>query len=210
MQLKTIKFLQSEADWRRCPPPALPEFAFIGRSNVGKSSLINMLANHKSLAKISSKPGKTRTINHFLVNNAWYLVDLPGYGYAVVSKTMRAKWESMIRDYLNFRTNLQIVFVLIDSRLEPQQKDIDFINTLGELGLPFALIFTKADKLSATATHQNIMQFRQKLLETWEELPAHFITSAVTAKGREELLNYIEQIINQSNTEINRNQNEEN
>jgi GTP-binding protein len=210
MRLKTVTFLQSEADWRRCPPPVLPEFAFIGRSNVGKSSLINMLANHKSLAKISSKPGKTQTINHFLVNNAWYLVDLPGYGYAVISKTMRVKWEKMIRDYLNFRTNLQVVFVLIDSRLEPQQKDIDFINKLGELGLPFAMVFTKTDKLGINAANQNIAQFRQKLLETWEELPPHFITSAVTAKGKEELLNYIEQIINQSNIKFNTNQDEEN
>lgn len=210
MQLKTIKFLQSEADWFRCPPPVLPEFAFIGRSNVGKSSLINMLANHKSLAKISSKPGKTQTINHFLVNSAWYLVDLPGYGYALISKKMRAKWEKMIRDYLNFRTNLQVIFVLIDSRLEPQQKDIDFINMLGKLGLPFAMIFTKSDKLGINAVNQNIEQFRQKLLETWEELPPHFITSAVTAKGKEELLDYIEQIVNQSNTEFNANQNEEN
>jgi len=210
MQLKTIKFLQSEADWRRCPPPVLPEFAFIGRSNVGKSSLINMLANHKSLAKTSSKPGKTQTINHFLVNNSWYLVDLPGYGYAVISKTMRAKWEKMIRDYLNFRTNLQVVFVLIDSRLSPQQKDIDFINTLGELGLPFALIFTKSDKLGSNTVNQNVEKFRQKLLETWEALPPYFITSAVSAKGKIELLNYIETIINQSNINFNTDQNEKN
>jgi GTP-binding protein len=210
MQIKTINFLQSEADWRRCPPPVLPEFAFIGRSNVGKSSLINMLANHKSLAKISSKPGKTQTINHFLVNNTWYLVDLPGYGYAVISKTMRAKWEKMIRDYLNFRTNLQVVFVLIDSRLEPQQKDIDFINKLGEMGLPFAMIFTKTDKVKPNTVNQNIAQFRQKLLETWEELPPYFATSTVTAKGKMELLEYIEQIINQSNIEFNTNQDEEN
>jgi GTP-binding protein len=137
------------------------------------------------------------------------LVDLPGYGYAVISKTMRAKWEKMIRDYLNCRTNLQVVFVLIDSRLEPQQKDIDFINKLGELGLPFAMIFTKTDKVNANTVNQNIAQFRQKLLETWEELPPYFATSTVTAKGKMELLDYIEQIINQSNTEFNINQNEE-
>ena len=189
--IKTITFLQSETDWRKAPPPALPEYAFIGRSNVGKSSLINMLANHKTIAKTSSKPGKTQTINHFLVNNAWYLVDLPGYGYAKISKTMREKWAKMINDYLVLRENLQVVFVLIDARLEPQKIDLEFINSLGEKQIPFALIFTKSDKLSATKVSQNVEDFKKAMLETWEELPSIFVSSAVTAKGREDILKYI-------------------
>ncbi|MDR2867957.1 MAG: ribosome biogenesis GTP-binding protein YihA/YsxC [Bacteroidales bacterium] len=197
MIIKNITFLQSMADWRKCPPPTLPEFAFIGRSNVGKSSLINMIANNKSLAKISSKPGKTQTINHFLVNSAWYLVDLPGYGYAVISKSMRVKWEKMISDYFNFRENLQLVFVLIDSRLEPQQKDIDFVNMLGRMSMPLALVFTKSDKAGAKATQRNVELFKTKLLETWEVFPEYFITAAPVAKGKEELLNYIEIVVNE-------------
>ena len=189
--IKTITFLQSEVDWRKAPPPSLPEYAFIGRSNVGKSSLINMLANNKSIAKISSRPGKTQTINHFLVNNAWYLVDLPGYGYAKISKTMREKWAKMINDYLVLRENLRTVFVLIDARLEPQKLDLEFINSLGEMGMPFALIFTKSDKLSALRVSQNVETFKQAMLETWEELPPVFISSAVTGKGQMEILEYI-------------------
>ena len=146
-QIKNVKFIQSEVDWRKCPKDKLPEFAFIGRSNVGKSSLINMLADNKALAKTSSKPGKTQTINHYKVDNLWFLVDLPGYGYASISKTMREKWVKMIDNYLEFRSNLQLVFVLVDIRLEPQELDIDFINKLGEKGVPFSLIFTKADKI---------------------------------------------------------------
>ncbi|MCL2434875.1 MAG: ribosome biogenesis GTP-binding protein YihA/YsxC [Lentimicrobiaceae bacterium] len=189
--IKTITFLQSEVDWRKAPPPSLPEYAFIGRSNVGKSSLINMLANNKGIAKISSKPGKTQTINHFLVNNAWYLVDLPGYGYAKISKTMREKWAKMIRDYLVLRENLQVVFVLIDARLEPQKIDLEFINSLGESQIPFVLIFTKSDKLSALRVSQNVEAFKKALLETWEELPPIFISSAITGKGRSEILDFI-------------------
>ena len=189
--IKTITFLQSEVDWRKAPPPSLPEYAFIGRSNVGKSSLINMLANNKSIAKISSRPGKTQTINHFLVNNAWYLVDLPGYGYAKISKTMREKWAKMINDYLVLRENLRTVFVLIDARLEPQKLDLEFINSLGEMGMPFALIFTKSDKLSALRVSQNVETFKQAMLETWEELPPIFVSSAVTGKGQMEILEYI-------------------
>jgi GTP-binding protein len=192
--IKTITFLQSEVDWRKAPPPSLPEYAFIGRSNVGKSSLINMLANHKGIAKTSSKPGKTQTINHFLVNNAWYLVDLPGYGYAKISKTMREKWVKMIHDYLVLRENLQLVFVLIDARLEPQKNDLEFINSLGESGIPFALIFTKSDKLSALRVSQNVEAFKQAMLETWEALPSIFVSSAETAKGREEILDFIETV----------------
>jgi GTP-binding protein len=192
--IKTITFLQSEVDWRKAPPPSLPEYAFIGRSNVGKSSLINMLANNKSIAKTSSKPGKTQTINHFLVNNAWYLVDLPGYGYAKISKTMREKWVKMIHDYLVLRQNLQTIFVLIDARLEPQKIDLEFINSLGEKQVPFVLIFTKADKLSALQVSKNVEAFKQAMLETWEELPPVFVSSAVTAQGRTEILDYIDVI----------------
>ncbi|MEG2070895.1 MAG: ribosome biogenesis GTP-binding protein YihA/YsxC [Bacteroidales bacterium] len=192
--IKTISFLQSEADWRKCPPPSLPEYAFIGRSNVGKSSLINMLANQKKLAKISSRPGKTQTINHFLVNNEWYLVDLPGYGYATISKTMREKWAKMIDAYLNFRENLQLVFILVDVRLEPQKLDLDFINKLGEMNMPFAIIFTKADKLSKTRATENAHIFMNTLLETWEELPTYFISSAETTLGKEDILQYIAEI----------------
>ena len=189
--IKTITYLQSEVDWRKAPPPSLPEYAFIGRSNVGKSSLINMLANNKSIAKTSSRPGKTQTINHFLVNNAWYLVDLPGYGYAKISKTMREKWAKMINDYLVLRENLQVVFVLIDARLEPQKIDLEFINSLGESQTPFALIFTKSDKLSALRVMQNVEAFKQAMLETWEALPPLFISSATNGKGREDILDYI-------------------
>ena len=189
--IKTITFLQSEVDWRKAPPPSLPEYAFIGRSNVGKSSLINMLANNKSIAKISSKPGKTQTINHFLVNNAWYLVDLPGYGYAKISKTMREKWVKMIHDYLILRENLQTIFVLIDARLEPQKIDLEFVNSLGEKQVAFALIFTKADKLSALQVSKNVEAFKRAMLETWEELPPIFVSSAVTAQGRTEILDFI-------------------
>ena len=146
-QIKNVKFLKSEVDYKKCPADRLPEVAFIGRSNVGKSSLINMLANHKDLAKTSSKPGKTQTINHYEVDKRWYLVDLPGYGYASISKSMREKWEKMIDNYLKHRKNLQSVFVLVDIRLEPQDLDINFINKLGEMGMPFSLVFTKADKI---------------------------------------------------------------
>lgn len=192
--LTNISFLQSEDSWRKCPPSTLPEYAFIGRSNVGKSSLINMLANNKSLAKTSGKPGKTQTINHFLVNNQWYLVDLPGYGYASISKTMREKWAKMIDDYLNFRENLQLVFVLVDIRLEPQQLDIDFINKLGAMNMPFSIIFTKADKVSKLRASENALRFNNKLLESWEELPPYFISSASEATGRNDIITYINQI----------------
>ncbi|MCL2247333.1 MAG: ribosome biogenesis GTP-binding protein YihA/YsxC [Lentimicrobiaceae bacterium] len=195
--IKTITFLQSEVDWRKAPPPSLPEYAFIGRSNVGKSSLINMMANNKSIAKTSSRPGKTQTINHFLVNNAWYLVDLPGYGYAKISKTMREKWVKMINDYLVLRENLQIVFVLIDSRLEPQKIDLEFVDSLGEKQMPFALIFTKSDKLSALRTSQNVDAFKQAMMETWDELPPIFVSSAINGKGRTEIIDYIETVNSQ-------------
>lgn len=194
MIIKTAEYLQSESDWRKCPAPNLPEYAFIGRSNVGKSSLINMLVNRKSLAKTSSQPGKTQTINHFIINKNWYLVDLPGYGYAKTSKTNRAKWGKMISDYLLFRENLQLVFVLADARLEPQQIDIDFINNLGEQGVPFAIIFTKTDKVSSGKSMSNIQKMKNKLAETWEELPVMMKSSAISGAGRDEILDFIEQI----------------
>jgi GTP-binding protein len=193
-QIKNIKFLQSETDWKKCPKDKLPEFAFIGRSNVGKSSLINMLADNKSLAKTSSKPGKTQTINHFKVDNRWYLVDLPGYGYASISKTMREKWVKMIDNYLQHRKNLQLVFVLVDIRLEPQDIDIDFINKLGEKSMPFSLIFTKADKIGKNRGAESVRKFCRRLMETWEDLPPFFVCSAVDGRGKADVLNYINQI----------------
>lgn len=194
MIVKSAEYVQSVTDWKKCPSPTLPEYAFIGRSNVGKSSLINMLVRNNKLAKTSSKPGKTQTINHFLINKDWYLVDLPGYGYASISKTMRERWQKMINDYLVCRENLQLVFVLVDSRLEPQKIDIDFINGLGESGVPFSIIFTKTDKLSASKVQGNVQRFKNKLMETWEELPFMLLTSSETGKGRDEVLQYIEEI----------------
>lgn len=194
MLIKTAEYLQSEVDWRKCPVPNLPEYAFIGRSNVGKSSLINMLTNHKGLAKTSSQPGKTQTINHFLINKNWYLVDLPGYGFARTSKTNRAKWQKMISDYLLLRENLQVVFVLVDARLEPQRIDIDFINNLGERGVPFAIIFTKTDKISSGKTMSNVQKMKNVLAETWEELPTMIKSSAVSGAGRDEILDFIDEI----------------
>ena len=192
MNISSAIYLQSVVDWRKCPTGRFPEYAFIGRSNVGKSSLINMLTRHNGLAKTSSKPGKTQTINHFLINSNWYLVDLPGYGYASISKTMREKWTTMIDHYLALRPNLQLVFVLIDARLDPQKNDLEFINRLGENGIPFAIIFTKTDKVSKLKVSQNVEKFKEKMLETWEELPPFFLSSAEKGDGRDEILNYIE------------------
>lgn len=200
MIIKSAEFLQSVTDWRKCPTANLPEYAFIGRSNVGKSSLINMLVNNKKLAKTSSKPGKTQTINHFLINKNWYLVDLPGYGYASISKAMREKWQKMISDYLIKRENLQVIFVLIDSRLEPQKIDLEFISNLGAAGIPFALIFTKTDKISTSKVQSNVQKFYNKLAEEWEEMPYRMLSSSETGKGREDILNYIEQINTQYNS----------
>lgn len=194
MEIKQALYLQSVVDWHKCPAPNLPEYAFIGRSNVGKSSLINMLTRNGSLAKTSSKPGKTQTINHFLIDNSWYLVDLPGYGYAGVSKALREKWTGMIDQYFMQRPNLQLVFVLVDSRLEPQKNDVDFINKLGEKGVPFSIIFTKTDKISNSQVQRNVQLFKNKLLETWEEIPTYFLSSAENGRGREEICNYIGEI----------------
>ncbi|GAA3926715.1 ribosome biogenesis GTP-binding protein YihA/YsxC [Hymenobacter algoricola] len=194
MIIREAKFLMSNSRVDQCPPPVLPEYAFIGRSNVGKSSLINMLTGQKGLAKTSSLPGKTQLINHFLINDAWYLVDLPGYGYAKVSKDSRAAWMKMINYYMRRRENLACVFVLIDSRHEPQQPDLDFMEGLGTQGVPFVMVFTKADKQSGSRTQQNVVSYLEKMGESWDELPRHFITSAEEKTGRTEILSFIEEV----------------
>lgn len=195
MKISSAEFVVSNSDYKSCPNSKICEFAFIGRSNVGKSSLINMLLQSKDLAKTSSKPGKTLLINHFLVNRNWYVVDLPGYGYARASKEQRRKLKSIIDNYILFRTQLTNLFVLIDSRLEPQQIDLDFIDWLGQSSIPFSIIFTKSDKLSNKQLTENITAYKNKLLETWETLPPLFITSSEKGVGRDEVLDYIESII---------------
>lgn len=194
MNIKTAEFSLSAPMVSMCPKDTKPEYAFIGRSNVGKSSLINMLTNNKKLAKTSATPGKTLLINHFIINKEWYLVDLPGYGYAKRSKTEVAKLDQMIRGYILQREQLVNVFVLVDIRLEPQQIDLEFIDWLGQSGVPFAIVFTKADKLTANKASQSVEAYKKKLLETWEELPPVFLTSAEKKQGRDEVLDYIEQI----------------
>ena len=194
MEIRSAKFVISSAYAYQCPEHQLPEYAFIGRSNVGKSSLINMLTANRKLAKTSATPGKTLLINHFLINEDWYLVDLPGYGFAQRSKTQRAKLEQMISGYILQRRQLSNLFVLIDCRHEPQQIDLEFMNWLGESNVPFSIVFTKADKLSRTRLTENINAYLTRLAEDWEPLPPHFVTSAETRLGREELLKYIEDI----------------
>lgn len=194
MEIKTAEFVISNTDYKKCPQSNLPEYAFIGRSNVGKSSLINMLCNRKDLAMTSSKPGKTLLINHFLINNSWHLVDLPGYGYATTGKKMREQLKSIIESYILYREQLTCVFLLVDSRHEPQKIDIDFMNWLGENGIPFALVFTKLDKMSSLRSRENLKLYQEKLLETWETLPPIFATSAEKAMGRNEVLGYINDI----------------
>ncbi|MBS1488525.1 MAG: YihA family ribosome biogenesis GTP-binding protein [Bacteroidetes bacterium] len=191
MDIRSSQFVTSSADWRKCPETQKPEFAFIGRSNVGKSSLINLLANQKGLAKTSSTPGKTQTINHFIINNQWLVADLPGYGYASVSKESRYEWGKMISQYLENRANLCCTFVLIDSRLPPQPIDLDFITWMGERQLPFALVLTKTDKLKPSELNKSISRFEKQLLETWSELPPMFISSSVKRSGQKEILNFI-------------------
>jgi len=193
MEITAAEFIISNTQVSKCPTPDKPEFAFIGRSNVGKSSLINMLTQRKNLAKTSSTPGKTQTINHFLINQKWYLVDLPGYGYATVSKTTKEGWSQMITSYFNQRENVYCTFILIDSRLEPQKKDIDFINWLGGLGIPIALVLTKIDKIKQSELARSKKNFENRLLQDWEELPPIFITSAEKKTGRDHLLDFIEQ-----------------
>lgn len=192
--IKSATFVVSNTKVSALPLPNMPEYAFIGRSNVGKSSLINMLVNQQGLAKTSQKPGKTQLINHFLINEKWYIVDLPGYGYAKVSKSSREKWEKFIRNYLTKRENLQCVFVLIDSRLEPQKIDLEFCSWLGECQIPFALVYTKADKQSAPKTDQNVAKFNRALLGWFEEVPPFFITSAEKAQGKDEVLGFIQDV----------------
>ena len=191
MPVKQAEFLVSNSVPAKGPKPDRPEYAFIGRSNVGKSSLINMLTSRSSLAKTSGKPGKTQLINHFLIDTEWYLVDLPGYGYAQVSKTEREKFAALIDGYLTSRPNLLCLFVLVDSRIEPQKLDLDFMENLGNRGLPFVIVFTKTEKLSKTKLQAAVDTYQAKLLETWEEAPQFFITSAVTAVGREDILSFI-------------------
>lgn len=191
MPVKQAEFLVSNSDPALCPKPDRPEYAFIGRSNVGKSSLINMLTSRSSLAKISGKPGKTQLINHFIIDNEWYLVDLPGYGYAQVSKTEREKFAGLIDGYLTSRPNLLCIFVLVDSRIEPQKLDLDFMTNLGERGLPFVIVFTKTEKLSVNKLKTTLDNYHARLLEEWEEAPQFFVTSAITAAGREDILSFI-------------------
>ncbi len=195
MEIKTARFISSFTDLSRLPTDQKIELAFIGRSNVGKSSLINMLCNEKKLAKTSAQPGKTQTINHFLINDHWYLVDLPGYGYAKVSKDKRERWGSMIRNYVLKRETLYCVFVLVDSRLEPQKIDLEFINWLGEKEIPFSIIFTKCDKLGRNTLHSHFSKYQKKLKEVWVELPPMFQTSSETQQGKDELLSYFAEIL---------------
>ena len=191
MEIKTATFTVSNSDYRKCPATGLPEFAFIGRSNVGKSSLINMLTKSKGLAKTSIKPGKTQLINHFLINNEWYLVDLPGYGFARSSKESREKWKRMTNNYLINRETLINTFVLIDSRLKPQAIDLEFVSSLGRQGLPLSIVFTKVDKQNQSETAKNVNAFKEAMLSEWEELPAMFLTSSVSGSGRNHILDHI-------------------
>ena len=192
--IKSAEFVISNSDVRKCPQDGKPEYAFIGRSNVGKSSLINMLTRRKKLAMTSATPGKTLLINHFIINDEWYLVDLPGYGYAKRSKTQNEKLQEIISDYVLGREQMTLLFVLIDSRHEPQKIDLEFIQWLGENGIPFAIIFTKADKLGKVQLAGNLAAYKKRLLEEWEELPPVFVTSSENATGRDEVLQYINDI----------------
>ncbi len=191
MEIRAAKYLISSPKVEDCPPADKPEYAFIGRSNVGKSSLINMITYQTKLAKTSGSPGKTQMINHFLINYDWYMVDLPGYGFAKVSQKQRGAWERMIEDYLRKRENLVCVFVLIDSRLKPQKLDLDFINQLGKWGIPFCMVFTKADKNTQRETAANVRGFIEKMKEEWEFIPQKFVTSTIKFHGRKDILNYI-------------------
>jgi GTP-binding protein len=193
MNINTAEFIISNTNIKKCPKPDKPEYAFIGRSNVGKSSLINMLTDRNKLAKISGKPGKTQLINHFLINSAWYLVDLPGYGYAKVSKTEREVWTGFIREYILNRENLLNLFVLIDSRIEPQKKDLLFMEELGKNEIPFVIVFTKTDKLTENKLQESIALYKRTMLKTWETMPVFYISSSVSKRGQNDILNFIEQ-----------------
>jgi len=195
MKIKTADFVISNTDVSKCPKEQLPEYAFIGRSNVGKSSLINMLTNKSKLAKTSGRPGKTQLINHFKINNNWFLVDLPGYGYAQVSKSKRQTFQKFIKEYFLKREQLICTFVLIDSRHEPQKMDLEFMQLLGKSNIPFCIVFTKSDKLKLSQLNRNIQVYRKKMThKLWEEMPPHFITSATNKNGKEELLQYIDNL----------------
>jgi len=193
MKVNTAEFIISNSDVTRCPKANMPEYAFIGRSNVGKSSLINMLTNHKSLAKISGKPGKTQLINHFLINKEWYLVDLPGYGFAKVSKNLKSGFSKIIYSYIESRENLVNLFVLVDSRHDAQQIDLNFMEWLNANGIAFSIIFTKADKLTKKKLSDNIQAYKNQMLVRWEEMPTYFISSSSSGMGQEEILNFIEE-----------------
>jgi len=194
MKIKSAEFVMSNSDVAKCPKNLMPEYAFIGRSNVGKSSLINMLTHRKSLAKTSGRPGKTQLINHFLINKEWYLVDLPGYGYAKVSKTTKKVFQKFITQYFKFREQLVCAFVLVDIRHEPQSIDLEFMQYLGENAIPFCIVFTKADKLRPHSMDKHVEDYRKVMLETWEAMPQHFVTSSSKDIGKEEVLEYIDSL----------------
>ncbi|WP_278582057.1 ribosome biogenesis GTP-binding protein YihA/YsxC [Bacteroides intestinalis] len=200
MDITSAEFVISNTDVKKCPPGILPEYAFIGRSNVGKSSLINMLTGRKGLAMTSATPGKTMLINHFLINKSWYIVDLPGYGYARRGQKGKSQIQRIIEDYILEREQMTNLFVLIDSRLDPQVIDIEFMGWLGEHGIPFSIVFTKGDKLKGGRLNSNIQQYLKKLKEQWEELPPYFMTSSENRMGKKELLDYIESINKELNT----------
>ncbi len=194
MEIKQAEFLTSSTKPAQCPKPDKPEYAFIGRSNVGKSSLINMLCNRNSLAKTSSTPGKTQLINHFIINDNWYLVDLPGYGYAKVSKTQRKEFKLIIDGYLRHRANLMCLFILIDIRHKPQKVDLEFMYQMGNWGIPFVIVFTKADKLKPEEVEKNTTDYKNALLKDWEDLPEIFISSSVKKEGQDEILSFIDKV----------------
>lgn len=189
--LSKVNFRGSYTDWEMCPDDGLPQYAFVGRSNVGKSSLINMLTNRKNLAHTSKTPGKTQTINFFTIEDQWHLVDLPGYGYAKISRKMREVWQKMVFDYLKKSPTLSCIFVLVDCRIPPQESDLEFMKQLGEFNLPFAIIYTKTDKLKLNKLNKHIQAIQDEFLKNWEEMPDEFISSSVTAEGREEILDFI-------------------
>lgn len=196
MIIHSATFIKSSPTLKECPAPSMPEFGFIGRSNVGKSSLINMLTGWSKLAKTSVQPGKTRTINHFLVNESWFLVDLPGYGYAKVPIKLREKWVKDVENYILKRDSLVCLFVLLDSRLKPQRSDLEFMEFMGNNQIPFARVFTKSDKLTKGALEDSINLYNTEMLEKWESLPVSFVSSSINGTGRDEILNYIEESIN--------------